>query len=78
MKALKDFTCKVTGKRFMAGDNYTGDRVKELTAKGLLGEGDTELVTVFTLPDDKEKVEAKPTPKNVVATMSTQKVNRKK
>ena len=69
MKVLKDFTCKVTNKRYQAGDNYTGDRVKELTAKGLLEEG---------FAKEKVEVKAEPEKVNVVATMSTQKVNRKK
>jgi hypothetical protein len=50
MNVLKPFTCKVTGKRYEAGDNYEGTRGAELAAKGFV--------------EAKEKVEVNHIPKN--------------
>jgi hypothetical protein len=36
MKVLQPFTCKVTKKRYEAGDVYEGNRGAELAAKGLV------------------------------------------
>jgi hypothetical protein len=36
MKVLKDFTCKVTGKRWLVGESYEGSRGEELAAKGFV------------------------------------------
>ncbi len=36
MKVLKTFKCVKSGKKFVAGDDYKGDRLKEFQASGLV------------------------------------------
>jgi hypothetical protein len=50
MKVLKPFTCKVTKRRYEAGEVYEGNRGAELAAKGLV--------------EIKEKAEVSHTPKD--------------
>jgi hypothetical protein len=43
MKVIKPFTCKVSKKRYEAGDQYEGTRGQELKDKGFL-EGEEEVI----------------------------------
>ena len=36
MKVLKDFYCSVSGESYKAGDDYKGDRLKELQTIGVV------------------------------------------
>jgi hypothetical protein len=54
MKVLKPFTCKVTKKRYEAGEVYEGSRGAELAAKGLVEEVIKEKVEQTHISKDAE------------------------
>jgi hypothetical protein len=54
MKVLKPFTCKVTKKRYEAGEVYEGNRGVELAAKGFVEEVEKEKKEVSHTPKDAE------------------------
>jgi hypothetical protein len=74
MKVLKDFTCKVTKKRWLEGQEYKGERGKELTEKGFVSNAVTikkeEKVEIKQDDVIKEKIQ--------LPTLSTEKVKKKK
>ena len=54
MKVIQSFTCKVTGKRYEAGEEYDGKRGAELAAKGLVEEVIKEKVEQTHVQKDAE------------------------
>jgi hypothetical protein len=63
MKVLKPFTCKVTKRRYEAGDVYEGARGEELAAKGLVEEVIKEKAEVSHTPKYVIDAEGEPTKK---------------
>jgi hypothetical protein len=61
MKVLKPFTCKVTKKRYEAGEVYEGNRGVELAAKGFVEEVIKEKAEVSHTP--KKDAEGEPSAK---------------
>jgi hypothetical protein len=61
MKVLKPFTCKVTKKRYEAGEVYEGSRGAELAAKGFVEEVEKEKKEVSHTP--KKDAEGEPSAK---------------